>query len=227
MERIDPPLDASAMIEMLDPAFRQEGMARVESPPAEAAYALVPSDDVLIAALFGQDGPGRSIVVTLVVDPLVTPSSIRLAFPLKLAKRLPGWTRRGATTDQLAQLAPGLAALVKQRLTELRDRYGDHGRFAAAVDDEYLSVELPELAEAVAYSWILADELEVARRVLEALRHNPGADSEVTERSKLVTSLLASDPEAAKRQIREWRESRLRTYGEAAQAAIPAWNGEL
>jgi hypothetical protein len=202
----------------LDGPFANLGFVVADSGPTIATFVQPPLRPLQFLVSFGMERHGTRVGADLGIDPLVTPEPVIVTFDISKPERR-HLRRRSWTIDEIAANAAQIVGAADDQLGLLRREYGTPVQFASRVDDEYLYDDSPELAEAVAYSWLLANEDDKAaarleqlisdREMIEVLAARGAVDVTLIPRVQTMAATVRSDPAAARDIVTEWRDARL------------------
>lgn len=174
-----------------------------------------PLNQVLLVATVCPDlrGKPRRIDCRLYVDPLLSGADLQIdvtqAATSDSNEIAPPWR-----LDSPVRSLDMVARFVAKAQEAIGARFGTYRAFAVAFDDANLPDDLPELAEAVAYAWLLAGEDARSIALLDALSEilDDDRSCDVAERARSVRALIARDPAGARRTVVDHRAAGLARY---------------
>jgi hypothetical protein len=187
-------------------------------------FGLDPYGETLLVATFCEDLGRECLTFRLSVDPLLAPPAIDVDVTGTVARAVrnrpyrPPWPLAADSTQQ-AQIATYLSVV----LASASALVGTYQAFAREFDDDFLHLDLPELAETVAYAWLLASEGRTAIARLETLvtssqhasQYSSDRDGEVVAvaaRAQDVLTALKADERRARRTLVSRRLDNLRHW---------------
>ena len=201
----------------LDTPFAIRGYEVADAGHRVATFLQPPLRPIQFLVSFGVE-KGVAIAGGLGVDPCVTPEPVILHFDLPR----PNSGKFSPKTWQLSEIQAKPLEVVdaaSSHLGRLRQDYGDPLRFASSVDDDYLYDDSPELAEAVAYSWLMGNETTKAlqrldqllsdRQMLESLAGQGTVGPGLIRRIEAVAAIARDAPAEARGMVKAWSEARL------------------
>jgi hypothetical protein len=159
------------------------------------------------------------------VDPLLAPPEVSVDITGMIGRATRGHPHRppwAVAAD--SELRTQIAAFLPAALAAASARVGTYEAFAREFDDDYLHLDAAELAEAVAYAWLVAGAVSKALPRLERLialgQVAPGASSDrtreegaVAERAQQALRGLIADEQTARRTLISSRADNLRRWG--------------
>lgn len=204
----------SRVRDLLDLEFSKRGLIAVPTTDeTRVTYLQPPVEWIAFTVSFGTDDAGSRVEGESGVDPLVRPEAVVLSFPIEIdgARRI---RRSGWSLEELESRSLEAVQSVTSQLDELRSQYESPQLFASKVDDDYLYDDSPDLAEAVAYLWLLSGATEKAiLRLTDLIADRDMIQPDIFERCQSMLTLVRSDQAAAIRRLEAWRRSRLETLG--------------
>jgi hypothetical protein len=204
----------------LDDALALRQLTPVPSGGNQALYCASGYDQVLFLLSLQLDAHSGLLTGTHMVEPLPTAAEVSIA-ERSLIDRLGGGSRghlgRQRITHsegRLLELAPDIARVASGEQMVLRERFDGAAKFAKSVDDEYLADDWPELAEAVAYMWLAADEVQrAATRLRSIAAREDMIEPALQQRADRMWHMILAHPDRARETLSELRRAKLDRYG--------------